>query len=323
MLLRPLRDAACAALACLAFATAPARAQTHISVYSAGPAGLINQLAKGFSTKSGDKVDVFQGTTGEVMARLEAEAANPKVDVVISASWDTAEDFSKRGWLLPYSPPNPETIPDILRSKDAAAEGVSGLGIAWNPQSGTPRPTDWSDLAEPAYKNLVTIPDPAQSGASFELVAALAQREHGLSLFQKLKDNGAVVAAANAQALTSVLQGAKAAVFGAVDYISYAEKAKGETVEMIFPASGTTVAPRPMMIMTWSHEPAAARQFLDYVLSNDGQSLVAKAELMPSRAAVAADRPLMKDLKLLPLDSAAAYGQRKDLLAAFARIFAK
>jgi iron(III) transport system substrate-binding protein len=310
-------------IACAALAATGACAQTRLLVYSAGPPGLINLLAKGFSANTGAKVDVFQGATGEVMARVEAEAGNPKADVVISASWDTADDFAARGWLLPYAPDRPDTIPDFLRSADAVAEGVSGLGIAWSPDSGTPRPQDWADLAGSAFKGKVTIPDPSQSGASFELTAALEARDGGPALFHRLKDNGAVVAPANAQALTSVLQGAKAAVFGAVDYISYAEKGNGESVEMIFPKAGTIVAARPMMMMKWSKQPGLAKQFLDYVLSADGQKIVAKAHLMPARSDVAADRPLVKDLTLLHLDAGKAYAQRKAMLAEFAKIFAE
>ncbi len=41
------------------------------------------------------------------MARLEAEQANPQADVLISASWDTAEDLHQRGWLLPLRAPTP------------------------------------------------------------------------------------------------------------------------------------------------------------------------------------------------------------------------
>ena len=82
----------------LGLAAGPAKALT---VYTAGPGGLIKQLAAGFQEKTGIKVDVFQATTGKVMARLEAEAANPRADVLISASWDTAQDLDQRGWLLP------------------------------------------------------------------------------------------------------------------------------------------------------------------------------------------------------------------------------
>ena len=231
---------------------APATAQTRIAIYSAGPANLIESLAKGFKTSTGLDVGVFQGTTGQVMARIEAEAANPVVDVLISASWDTATDFEKRGWLVAYASPNAAQVPASLKSEYAVAQGVSALGIAWNPKSDAPRPAEWADLTKPEFRNLVTTPDPAQSGASFELVAALHGKSGDWKLFEALRNNGAIVAGANAQALNPVLQGAKAAVFGAVDYISLDQKANGENIDVIFPVSGTVVAPRPAMILKWS-----------------------------------------------------------------------
>jgi len=73
-----------------------------LTLYTAGPGSLAKNLASGFEKKTGVKVDIFQATTGKVMARLEAEQANPQADILISASWDTAEDLHNRGWLLPY-----------------------------------------------------------------------------------------------------------------------------------------------------------------------------------------------------------------------------
>ncbi|SQC87745.1 ABC transporter substrate-binding protein [Klebsiella pneumoniae] len=81
---------------------------------------------------------VFQATTGKVMARLEAEQANPQADVLISASWDTAEDLHQRGWLLPFASANADQVPANLKSADYIAQGVSALGIVWNSKSGTP-----------------------------------------------------------------------------------------------------------------------------------------------------------------------------------------
>ncbi|MGV6874809.1 extracellular solute-binding protein [Pseudochelatococcus sp. B33] len=298
-------------------------AHADVTVYSAGPAGLINVLAKGFKDKTGIQADVFQGTTGQVMARIEAEAANPQVDVLISASWDTATDFAERGWLLPYTSPNAANVPDFLKSDTAVAQGISALAIVWNPKSGTPKPAEWSDLTQPAFKDLVTLPDPAQSGASFELVAALNGAAGNWKLFEDLAANGAVVAGANAAALNPVLQGAKAAVFGAVDYISLAGQQKGESVEVIFPASGTVIAPRPVVILNWSKNQDEAKQFVDYILSDEGQAQVAKAFLIPARTDIAADRPLIKDLKLLEIDSTQVYAKRAEILKEFGAIFAK
>ncbi len=310
-----------AGFALIAGVLAAGVAHADITVYSAGPGSLIEKLAAGYTKQTGHKVEVFQATTGKIMARIEAEAANPVVDVLISASWDTATDFTKRGWLVSYTSPNAVKVPDFLKSETAVAQGVSALGIAWNPASNTPKPTEWADLAKPEYKDLVNLPDPAQSGASFELVAALAGSQ-GWDLFSKLHANGAVVAGANAEALNPVLQGAKAAVFGAVDYISLAGKAKGETIDVIFPASGTVVAPRPAMILSWSKHQDEAKQFIDYMLSDEGQKLVAATYLMPARSDIPANRPLVADLKVLKIDAAAVYGKRDETLKEFGKIFA-
>ncbi len=303
----------------LLFATNPAFAD--ITVYTAGPGSLIDQMAEGFTKKTGIKVKTFQATTGRIMARIEAEAANPVVDVLISASWDTASDFAKRDRLLAYTSPNAATVPAFLKTETAVAQGISALGIAWNPGSKTPKPAEWADLTKPAYKDLVNVPDPAQSGSSFELVAAL--QAHAPDLFKRLASNGAIVAGANADALNPVMQGAKAAVFGAVDYISLAAKAKGETIDVIFPASGTVIAPRPAMILKWSKNQAEAKAFIDYMLSDEGQKLVADTYLIPARADMAANRPLMRDLKLLELDIEATYRRRDEILKDFAKNFAK
>ncbi|SON54217.1 putative 2-aminoethylphosphonate-binding periplasmic protein precursor [Hartmannibacter diazotrophicus] len=296
-----------------------AQAET-VTVYSAGPGGLIKKLAAGFQKKTGNEVEVFQATTGKVMARLAAEQANPVADVVISASWDTATQFDKDGLLLDYTSPNAEKVPDFLKAPTYVAQGISALAIAWNTKSGTPEPTDWSDLAKPEYKDLVTMPDPASSGSAYELVAALASDEAiGWKLFEDLSANGMIVPGANAQALNPVLQGAKAVVFGAVDYQSFGQIKKGESLKVIFPKSGTVIAPRPMMILKSSQHQDAAKAFIDYVLSDEGQAAVAGADLMPARSDVGADRPLMSDLKLLSVDPST---DRKAILAHFAEIFA-
>ncbi|MFC5386337.1 ABC transporter substrate-binding protein [Aquamicrobium segne] len=309
-----------AGLSVLAALTIAGTAHADVTVYTAGPASLIEKLAAGFTEESGIKVEFFQATTGKVMARIESEAANPVVDVLISASWDTATDFTARGWLLPYTSPNAKNVPDFLKSETTVAQGVSALAIAWNPNSGTPAPKEWADLAKPEYKDLVNLPDPAQSGATFELVAAL-EAQSGWKLFEDLAANGAIVAGANAEALNPVLQGAKAAVFGAVDYISFNGKEKGESIEVIFPESGTVIAPRPAMILNWSKNQDEAKAFIDYMLSDAGQAIIAATNLMPSRTDIAANRPLINDLNILKIDSEAVYAGRADTLASFATIF--
>ena len=57
-----------------------------VTVYMPSPAGLADKLAALFTEKTGVEVEQFQGTTGEILARLEAEQVDPVADVVILAS---------------------------------------------------------------------------------------------------------------------------------------------------------------------------------------------------------------------------------------------
>ncbi|HGE6479285.1 TPA: ABC transporter substrate-binding protein [Klebsiella variicola] len=295
-----------------------------LTVYTAGPGSLAKSLASGFEQQTGVKVTVFQATTGKVMARLEAEQANPQADVLISASWDTAEDLHQRGWLLPFASANADQVPANLKSADYIAQGVSALGIVWNSKSGTPEPKEWRDLTQPAFKDKVTTPDPALSGASLDLLIGLqnSMGDQAWQLFDDLKKNGMVVSGPNAQAVTPVMQGAKAAVFGAVDYVSYDNIQQGESLKVIFPASGTVIAPRPMMILKTSQHADDAKAFIDYVLSPEGQAKVADAWLMPARRDVAAKRPLLDALKVLPTTSEGS-SERGAVLARFSQLYAQ
>jgi iron(III) transport system substrate-binding protein len=73
--------------------------------------------------------------------------------------------------------------------------------------------------------------------------------------------------------------------------------------------------------MNWSKNQDDAKKFIDYMLSDEGQKLVADQMLMPSRTDIPASRPLISDLKLLKYDTAAVYGKRKETLKTFADLY--
>ncbi len=303
---------------CFALIGSFAQADT-LTFYTAGPGGLADALAEAFKAETGITVNVFQGTTGQVMARLEAEEANPQADVVVSASWGSAVEMHERGLLMEYVSPNAENVPDFLKHSHYTAQGISALAMVRNTQSGAPRPAEWTDLSGEAYRGLVTMPDPAQSGSAFDLIAGLetAMGEEAWTLLAALAANEMIVPGPNAAALNPVLQGAKAVVFGAVDYISYAQAAGGETIEVIVPESGTVIAPRPMMILNSTSNPDAAKAFVDFVLSDAGQKLVAATWMMPARADVAGLRPGIADLKVIEVDESAVAARREEIIARF------
>lgn len=200
-------------------------------VYSAGPDGLAKKLVAGYEAQSGVKVELFQGTTGKILARMEAEKTNPVADVVVLASLPSVQGLKKEGLTLPY--PDAKKA-DKLNPDWSDKEGnyfstsASALGIAYNTKLVKTPPTSWADLAKPEYKDQVNIPDPSLSGSALDFMTGYlsAKGDGGWTLFEQYKANGVAMAGANQEALDPVITGAKGIVVAAVDYMTYKAKPK-------------------------------------------------------------------------------------------------
>jgi len=283
----------------------------QLNFYTAGPKGLADGLAAAFEKESGIKVNVFQAGTGEVLARLEAEKSNPQADVIVLADWSVAIGMKQDGLLQAYAAPEMATIP--AQFKDAenfyAASGISLLGIAYNTKLVTTPPSAWTDLAAPDFAGAVTMPDPAFSGSAMDLVTGLMEKtgeDQMWSLFTQLKQGGLLVAGSNAQASNPVLTGARKAIFGAVDYLIYQAKIKGEPIDISYPTSGTVASPRPVMILKGAPNLGEGQRFVSFMLSVEGQKLIADQLIVPARSDVPADgrRLGMDQIKVLDVDHA-------------------
>lgn len=277
-------------------------------VYSAGPEGLANKIIEEFEAQTGVKVEMFQGTTGKILARMEAEKSNPVVDVVILASLPSAQGLKSDGLTLPY--PEAKNA-DKLNPDWSDSEGnyfstsASALGIAYNTKLVSTPPTSWNDLTLPEYKGQINIPDPTLSGSALDFITGYLsdKGENGWSLFEEFSKNNVAVAGANQEALDPVITGAKSMVAAAVDYMTYKAKAKGEPVDIVYPKEGTVISPRPAAIMKSTQHEENAKAFIDYLLSDEAQKLVSDAALLPGRTDIKAEnRANLDEIPLFQAD---------------------
>ena len=154
-----------------AASTAPATGK--VTVYMPSPAGLSNKIAKGFEKKTGIKVEQFQGTTGEILARLEAEKSNPVADVVILASWSDGLSMKQKGELASYTPQNADKMVKDFKDNDNELFGysASAVGVIYNKNVIPELSADWKELSDPKYEGKLAIPDPEKSGACKDFLA--------------------------------------------------------------------------------------------------------------------------------------------------------
>lgn len=278
-------------MAALFIFAAPAEA-AQLTVYTADPAALTNKLAKAFEAATGTQVRVYAATTGQEMARLQAEEGRPQADVIILAAWSAGLALQAGGQVYPYRPA--ATLrgmrPGFAPPGDFLPIGADTVSIVVNtsalPKSATP--LDWFDLTAPAWNGKVSMPDPLLSGTSSDFVLAfLAQYgDRGWSYFRTLRANGTIWPGPNAAALAPVTSGARWALLAGVGHTSLDAKAQGNSLDLIFPKSGTLLIPRPIIILKSSPDKALAQRFVDFALSDAGQRLVAEANLLPALASV-------------------------------------
>lgn len=278
-----------------------------VTLYTAGPDGLAQGIAKVFTEKSGIKVDVYQATSGDVLARLEAEKGKPRADVVVLASWGEGLAVRDRGLVAPYSSPEAKKLrPEWVDGGGLAAQGGAALALIVNTEQvkKDQQPQSWFDLTAPFWRDSLTMPDPTLSGSAAEFIAVFNQihGQKAWKLFEDLARNGMIVPGPNNAALNPVLSGAKKGTLSGVDYISYGQIAKGEKLAIHYPKEGTVVALRPVFIQKDAPRREEARKLMDFMLSGEGQTLVAKTYLIPARADIRAQRPIPGEFNMLVPD---------------------
>ncbi|MCL1948172.1 MAG: extracellular solute-binding protein, partial [Turicibacter sp.] len=214
----------------------------NLTVYLPSPAGLADDLIAMFQQQTGIAVDQFQGTTGQILARLEAEAANPIADVVILASWSDGMELRQQGLLHAFTPELASQLHADFVSDDNTMFGTSAsaVGIAYNTLLFDSMDADWADLANAEFHDQLAFPDPELSGSAKDFLAGFMynNQENGWATWQSLADNGMIVPGANAAALESVVTGERGILVSGVDWNIFNAIAQGEPLNFYYPAGG-------------------------------------------------------------------------------------
>lgn len=114
-------------------------------------------------------------------------------------------------------------------------------------------------------------------------VALLAQ-QFGWEYFEALKKNGAKMGKGSGQVVDDTASGELVASL-AVDYITVDKMDKGATLALVYPKE-MLVIPSPVAIMKDTKSMDAASKFVDFLLSKEGQTIIAGEGTLPVRADV-------------------------------------
>jgi iron(III) transport system substrate-binding protein len=316
-----------AGAALLGAATGAMAVEGTLTLYTSQPNNDAQQTVDAFMAKHpGVTVTFVRDGTTKLMARLQAEleAGASPADLLLIADSVTMEDMAKAGRLMAYPEADVSAYDPAIQDPERMwfPTKLITTGIVYN-TSAPMKPTSWNDLLKAEAKGQVAMPSPLTSGAALiHTQAIVANLDQGWDYYRQLAANGAQASGGNGGVLQAVAGGEK--LYGMiVEFLPIREKAKGAPVEFVFPDEGVSAISEPVAIMAGTQNPDAARAFVDFLVSREGQEMAAAQGYMPAHRDVAAPAgfPALADIAILPLDPAEALETAEADKATFAGIF--
>ncbi|WP_411884414.1 ABC transporter substrate-binding protein [Polaromonas sp. YR568] len=248
---------------------------------------------KAIKARTGVTVPPDNKNSGQSLAQMTAEKANPVADVTYLGV-TFAIQAQKDGLVGSYKPAAWGEIPDGLKDPQGhwftIHSGTLGFMVNVDALKGKPVPRSWADLLKPDYKGLVGYLDPASAFVGYVGAVAVNQARGGtldnftpgIEYFKALQKNEPIVPKQTSYA--RMLSG-EIAILLDYDFNAYRAKYKDKAnVEFVIPAEGTIVVPYVMSLVAKAPHAENGKKVLDFVLSDEGQAIWADAYLRPVRA---------------------------------------
>jgi iron(III) transport system substrate-binding protein len=285
-----------------------------------------------FTKSTGIKVNLVQKGSGEALAQILAERANPKTDVWFGGTGDphllAAEQDLTQEYKSPALPQLHEWAQRQAQQSSYRTVGVySGpLGFAYNTEifakKKLPIPKTWTDLLKPEYKGEIQSANPSSSGTAYTMIATLVQlmgEDKAFTYLAGLNHNIATYTRSGTGPVKAVARGEAALSISFVHDVP-GEQVQGFPIASITPADGTGAEIGSMSIVKSAPNPDNAKKFYEWALTPQAQQFGAatKQFQLPSNRATPVDPrvPDFKKIKLIDYDYAK-YGkavERKRLI---------
>ena len=253
-------------------------------------------LTKAFEKRYGIQVAYISSGTSKSGSRVRAERAGGKylLDVFISGADTPLLTFKKSGWLVPiesalvdpevtnganwtdghlwYMDPD-KTVLRLLRSVNPELVVNTKVVKADEIQK-------WTDLLKPKYKGKLAAKDPSVSGAGASLTAYF-YFNFGPDFVRKLyQGQSPALTRSSRQIAQWAAQGKYPIAVGANITEFRKFKKRGFPVTVVFPTDGPSIVSGgfgALCLMNKAPHPNAAKLFVNWLASKEGQTLFSKA----------------------------------------------
>jgi iron(III) transport system substrate-binding protein len=312
-----------------------ARAQDggQLNIICSVQAEWCNLIQTVYAKTTGIKVNIALKGSGEALAQLIAERANPKTDLWFGGTGDPHLQAAEQDITLEYKSPSlaqlhPWAQQQAAQSKYRTVGIYSGaLGFGYNSELIAKKklaaPKSWADLLNPALKGEVQVANPASSGTAYTMVATLVQIMGEEKAFDYMKALHKNISQYTRSGTAPIKAAARGETTVSISFVhdGQGEKMQGFPIEIVTPSEGTGSEIGSMSIVKGARNLEQAKKFYEWALTPAAQQfgVAARQFQLPSNKATPVDPrvPDFKKIKLIDYDYAK-YGsssERRRLIA--------
>ena len=318
-----------ATLLAASMAVPRAIAAETLNAYSIWPENWARPMFEEFEKATGIKVNFVRFSSGEALARVIAEKANPQVDVLFGGPVETFAAGVNEGVFEAYRSPSFDKLPPRFKHPDgwwmAIADDplVFMTNTRFLKENNLKAPASWNDLLAPAYKNMLQMADARTSGTAVTRIFSVLEvngrdENKAFEYMKKLRPNVQLYTKSGGGGTLPVGLGqAGGGIFFIVDALD--TQAKGYDVTISFPKEGIGTAAEGIALIKGAKNPALGKKLIDWATSPAMQNQFArhKINFVPAHPDVALEPSLaavLKGANIFPIDAAYAGANRKRIV---------
>jgi iron(III) transport system substrate-binding protein len=287
----------------------PADAADRLVIYSGRKEKAIKPVVDEFTKQTGIQVDLKVGKTSGLANEIRMEKARPRGDLYISTESGIVEILTKDGLLDPYQSAATKAVPADFRSAAGTWTGISGRAriILYNktlvPEKDVPRSI--FELTNPKWKGKLAIAGTRERTTLAWATALVALKGEAFTrdYLKGLHANDLKILTDNTEVWQGVGRGEFAiGLTNSPNY--YLARQNNLPVGVVYPDQdpggfGTPVNANSVAVIKGAANPEAARKFIDFLLSREGQRILVTQDYeIPLIAGVnSSEVPPLKSIK--------------------------
>jgi iron(III) transport system substrate-binding protein len=262
---------------------AAAKKEGKVTFYTSIDLHVAEKLGKAFETKyPGVAVDVERSGAERNFQRISQEYASNihNVDAVGSSDVANFLVWKQKGMLVPYVTEDETHWPANERDADGffAADRATLSVVGYNTKlvKAADAPKSYADLLEPKWKNKIVKAHPAYSG-NIMTATFILSRKLGWDYFKKLGQQHIMQVQSSTEPPKKLALGERPVMFDGNEYNAFLLQAQGAPIAIVYPSEGTPLVSGSAGVMKDAPHPNAARLFISFLFSRDGQQLLVDA----------------------------------------------